>query len=111
MRQKRIYTYPDTLSCCTSRIPSILVIGYFINRFIKIRGLLSFIYILYLTSKHTLTQNKKMDRVRFKLSPCKRQRICILCFADHAAWLVIYPEEICNTMTPEYVDFFSASIY
>jgi hypothetical protein len=39
-------------------------------------------------SKHTLTQNKKkMDRVRFNLSVRKRQ-------------------EIFNTVTPEYVDFF-----
>lgn len=94
MRQKRIYTYPDTLSCCTSRIPSILVMGYFINGFIEIKGLLSFICIFFVASNHTLTQNKKMDRVRFKLSLCKRQEICILCFADHASWLVIYPEEI-----------------
>ena len=36
MRQNRIDTYPDILSCCTSRIPSILVMGYFINGFIKI---------------------------------------------------------------------------
>ena len=75
MRQKRIYTYPDALSCCTSRIPSILVMGYFINVFIKIRGLSSFIYIFFVTSKHTLTQNKKMDRVRFKLILCKTRNL------------------------------------
>ena len=48
----------------------------------------------FVASEHTLTQNKKkkMDRVRFNLSLSKRQ-------------------EIFNTVTPDYIDFFSASIY
>lgn len=92
MRQKRLYTCPDTLSCCTSRIPSVLVMGYFINGFIKFEAYYRLFISFFVASKHTLTQNKKMDRVRFNLSLRERQ-------------------EIFNTVTPEYVDFFSASIY